>query len=154
AGAGDVGAARAQRREFVADAAAGLQRQAGFVDLLEDAVHRVLDRARHRAVDRRGRRLVLERAGIRGDAAGRDRAAAQGPEEALVPVLLLLGADLGAGESARDALVGVVDARVDRLALLGLQAVFLVPDVVGGGLQRDFRRAAAVGFKAHRAHRV
>src|SRR5262249_48772805 len=84
----------------------------------------------------------------------RDRAAAQRPEEALVPVLLLLGRDLGAGERMGDALVGVVDARVDRLALLGLQPVLLVPDVVGGGLQRDVRRAAAPRFEAHSAHLV
>ena len=105
-----VRAARTQRREFVADAAAGLQRQAGLVHLVQDVVHRIVDGARHGAVDRRGRRLVFLRAGVRGDAAGRDRAAAQRPEETFVPVLLLLGRRLGIGQRLGDALVGVVDA--------------------------------------------
>ena len=90
--AGHVGAARAQRREFVADAAAGLQREARLVHLAEDVVHRVADGAGHGAVDRRGGGLVLLRAGVRGDAAGRDRAAAQRPQEPLVPGLADLGA--------------------------------------------------------------
>ena len=79
AGARHVRAARTQGREFVADAAAGLQRQAGLVDLVEDVVHRIVDRAGDRAVDRRGLRLVFVGAGIRGDAPGRNRAAAQAP---------------------------------------------------------------------------
>src|SRR5690606_4952218 len=127
-GTGDEGAARAQRGEFVADAAAGLQREARFVHLFQDAVHRILDGAGHGAVDRAGGGLVFERAGIGGDAAGGNRAAAQRPEETLVPVGLLLGSGLGIGEGAGDALVGVVDAVVDGFALLGLEAVFLVPD--------------------------
>ena len=105
AGAGDERAARAQRAEFVADAAAGLQGQAGLVDLLQDPVHRVGDGARDGAVDRAGGRLVLQRAGIGGDAAGRDRAAAQRPQEALVPVGLLLVGLLGVGQGAGHALV-------------------------------------------------
>ena len=142
AGAGDERAARAQRRELVADAAAGLQRQAGLVDLVEDAVHRVLDGARHGAVDGRGGGLVLERAGVGRDAAGGDRPAAQRPDEALVPVLLLLGGRLGVGQRLGDALVGAVDVGVDRLAGLGLQAVLLVPDVLA--------TRAASGFPAPR----
>jgi hypothetical protein len=46
----------------------------------------------------------------------------------------------------------VVDARIDRFALLGFEAVFLVPDIVGGCLQRNLRRAATQSFKAHSAH--
>src|SRR5207342_1992406 len=88
AGAADVVAARAQRREFVADAAAGFQGQAGFVDLAQDVVHRVGDDSRHGAIDGAGGGLVLKRAGVRGDAAGGNRTAAQRPKEALVPVFL------------------------------------------------------------------
>src|SRR3546814_8028120 len=58
AGAGDERAARAQGGELVADAAAGLEREPGLVDLFQDAVHRVGDGARDGAVDRAGGRLV------------------------------------------------------------------------------------------------
>src|SRR5690606_5611617 len=105
--------------------------------LVEDAVHRILDGAADRAVDGAGGRLVLERAGIGGDAAGRDGATAQRPQEALVPVLALLGGLLGVGQRPGDALIGLVDVAIDRLALFGLQAVFLVPDVLGRRLQFD-----------------
>ncbi len=152
AGAGDVRATRAQRRKFIADAATGFQREPGLVHLVEDVVHRIVDRARYRAVDRRGLRLVLVRAGVGRDATGRDRAAAQCPQEAVVPVGLFFRRRLDLGQRLRDALVGVVDGRVDRLALLGLQAVFLVPDVEGRGLQRNFHRATCELFQAHRAH--
>ncbi|MGY3266785.1 hypothetical protein ACVWZN_002858 [Lysobacter sp. HA35] len=157
AGAGDERTLRAQRRELVADAAAGLQRQARFVDLLEDAVHRVFDRARHGAVDRRRGGLVLKRAGVRGDAAGGDGTAAQRPQETLVPVLLLLAGRLGFGQRLGDALVGAVDVGVDRRAGLGLEPVLLVPDVQRGRLKRDvpigFRGLGHANYlQAHRAH--
>ena len=87
AGARYVRAARAQRREFIADAATGFEREAGFVHLVQDVVHRVDDGSGHRAVDGGGGGLVLERAGVGRDAAGRNGAAAQGPDETLVPVL-------------------------------------------------------------------
>jgi len=148
-----VGAARTQSREFVADAAASLERQARLVDFFEDAVHRVFDRAGDRAVDRRRRRLVLERTRIRSDAACRNGTAAQRPQKALVPVLLLVGVGFGLRQRTCDALVGVVDARIDRLALLRLQAVLFVPDIVGGGLQRDIHRATAQSLHAHCTHR-
>src|SRR5690606_28176788 len=146
-------AARTQGAELVADAAAGLQGQAGLVHLGQDVVHRVGDGARDGAVDRAGGRLVLEGAGIGGDAAGRDGTAAQRPEEALVPVLLLLGGRLGLGQGLGDALVGVVDARIDGFAALGLQAVLLVPDVVRGRLHLDLARRVLLNrLQANRAH--
>ena len=135
----DVRAARTQRRELVADAAAGLQREAGLVHLAEDVVHRVADGAGHGAVDRRRRGLVLLRAGVRGDAAGRDRAAAQRPQELLVPGLAD-GRRLDVGQRPGDTLVGVVHRAVDRRAVLGGQAVFLVPDVERRFLERDAAR--------------
>ena len=88
AGAGDIGAPGTQRRELVADAAAGLQGQARLVHLLEDVVHGVADGARHRAVDGGGGRLVLPGAGIGGDAPGGDGAVAQRPEEVARTMLL------------------------------------------------------------------
>src|SRR5690606_28507993 len=93
--------------------------------------------AGHGAVDGAGGGLVLERAGVGGDAAGGDRPAAQRPHEALVPVLALLGGRLGLGQGTGDALVGAVDVGVHGLAGLGLEAVLLVPDVDRGGLHRD-----------------
>jgi hypothetical protein len=150
AGAADIRAARTQRGKFVADAATGLQRQPGLVDLVQDAVHRVGDRARDGAVDRAGGWLVLQGAGIGGDAAGGDRSAAQRPQEPLVPVLLLVGGRLGLGQGAGDPLVGVVDGAVDRIALLGLQAVLLVPDVGRGGLHRDALGGFGGGFRTDR----
>src|SRR5690606_20869243 len=122
---------------------------------LQDAVHRVADGAGHGAVDGAGRRLVLLRAGVGGDAAGRDRAAAQRPQEALVPVGALVVGLLGVGQGTGHALVGAVDVGIQRRALLGLQAVLLVPDVLGGRLQRDLRGVLVRvldHFEAHRTH--
>ena len=134
AGAGHVGAARPKRREFVADAAAGLKREPRLVHLVQDVVHRVGDRARHRAVDRRGRGLVIERACVRGDAPGRDCAFPQRPKETLAPFLAhRLRLDIR--ERNSDALVGVVHGVVDRRAVFGRQSVFLVPDVEGRFLE-------------------
>ena len=73
----------------------------------------------------RGGGLVLERAGVGGDAAGGDRPAAQRPEEALVPVLLLLGGRLGVGQGPGDALVGVVDVGIDGSPFLVFRRYFL-----------------------------
>src|SRR6185437_14263435 len=42
-------------------------------------------------------------------------------------------------QRARDPRPGVVHGRIDRFALLGLEAVFLVPDVQGCRLQGNFR---------------
>ena len=154
-GAGDVGVARTQGAELVADAAAGLQGEAGLVDLLQDAVHRVVDGARDGAVDRAGGRLVRQRAGVGGDAAGGDRTAAQRPQEALVPLAAQLVAGFGLGQGAGHALVGAVDGGIDRLAGLRLQAVFLVPDVVGRGLQRNVHGGISTlaGIRRGRARR-
>ena len=134
-GAGNVGAAWTQRREFIADAATGLERQPGFVDLAQDVIHRVGDDARHGAVDRAGGRLVLERASVGGDATSGNGAATQCPQEAFVPISLLLGRGLGISQGPGDALVGIVDGGIDGIALLGLETVFLVPDVLGRRLQ-------------------
>jgi hypothetical protein len=85
AGAAHIRPARTQGGEFVADAAAGLERQACLVHLLQDVVHGIGDGAADGAVDGAGGGLVRQRAGVRGDAAGGDGTAAQGPQEAIVP---------------------------------------------------------------------
>ena len=154
AGAGHERAARTQGAEFIADAAARLQGEAGFVHFFEDAVHRVGDGARHGAVDGGRGRLVFQRARIRGDAAGGNGAAAQRPEEAFIPVLLLLAVGLGVGQRAGDALIGAVDIGIDVFALFGLEPVFLVPDIPGRRLHGNFRSGARFRdrFKTHSAH--
>ena len=145
AGAGDERAARTQGAEFVADAAAGLQGQAGFVDLVQDAVHRVLDGAGHGAVDGGGGGLVFLRTGVGGDAAGRNGAAAQRPEEALVPVCAPRrwvrrrpGRGPRAGRCRR--------CRHRSRPLLGLQPVLLVPDVLRGRLIRHLQGVVQTSF--------
>ena len=95
---------------------------------------------------------MLGGAGIRGDASGRDRPTAQRPEKPFVPVILFFAAVLDFGESAGDALVGVVDVDIDRRTLLGLQAVFLVPDIQRCRLQWNFYRATRDSLKTHCAH--
>ncbi len=132
-GAGNERAARAQGAELVADAAAGLERQPGFMDLAEDVVHRVGDGAGHGAVDGRGGGFVVLRAGVGDDPPGRDGAVAQRPEEALVPVLASLGR-LDIGQRAGDPLPGGVYAVIDGAAILAGQAILLRPDVLGGRL--------------------
>ena len=62
--AGHVRAARAQRGKIVANAAARLKGQAGFVDLAQDVVHGIGDGARHSAVNGRRGRFIRLRACI------------------------------------------------------------------------------------------
>ena len=79
--------------------------------------------------------------------------AAQRPQEALVPVAALLLGGFGVGQGAGHALVGAIDVGVQGLALLGLQPVLLVPDVLGRRLHGDqgglFRLDR---LEAHRTH--
>src|SRR5690606_35697222 len=97
-----------------------------------------------RAVDGRGGRLVLLGARVRGDAARRDGAMTERPQEALVPELALLLGGLDVGQGARHALPGVIHGLVEDRAVLRLEAIFLVPDVFGRRLDRNVR---------HRPHR-
>ena len=136
AGARHVRAARAQRREFITDAAAGFEREAGLVHLVQDVVHRVDDGPGHGAVDGGRRGLVLQRAGVGRDAAGRNGAAAQGPDETLVP-LVPDGFEFDIRQGAGHALVGVVHGLVDGCAVFGGQAIFLVPDIERRFLERN-----------------
>ncbi len=138
AGAGDEGALGTQRGEFVTDAATGFQGQAGFMHFFQDAVHAVFNRAGYGAVDRGGGGLVFQRAGVGGDAAGGNGAAAQGPDEFLVPQFAFFFRVFGIGQCARHATVGVVHVRVQTFTLLGFQAVLLVPDIEGDGLHGNF----------------
>src|SRR5699024_8506044 len=96
---------------------------------------------------------VRLRTGVGGDAAGGNGAAAQRPQESLVPGFLELGRGLDVGQGTGHALPGVVHADIHRFAQLGLETVFLVPDVVRSRLQRNGRRIviqSAFGYGAHR----
>ena len=113
-GASDIGAARTQRGKFVTDTATGFQGKAGFMDFIQNAVHRVGDDARHGAVDRAGSRLVLLGTGVRGDAAGRNGTAAQSPEKTFLPVFLVFpGVGSGVRQRFCHALVTVVNRVID-----------------------------------------
>src|SRR5579863_1655644 len=105
-----------------------------------------MDGSRDGAVDGRGRRLVLERARVRGHPPRRDRAAPQCPEKFLVPVLarLLL---LYIRERARDALVGVVHRLVDGRTVFRREAILLVPDIERCLLESD--GIEILGFDLH-----
>src|SRR5690606_9158720 len=143
AGAGNERAARTQGAELVADAAAGLEGQAGLVDLAENLVHRVANGRRHGAVDGRGGGFVVQRAGVGNDAPGRDGAVAQRPEELLVPVLALLGR-FHFRQGTGDTLPGVVHVAIDGGAILVGQAVLLRPNLFGSRLQGHFKSLCAV----------
>ena len=106
------------------------------MNLVEDVVHRITDRARHRAIDSRGGRLVFLRAGVRRDATSRNGAATQRPKKTLVPMLALLRR-LNISQRTSDTAVGIVHRLVDRIATLGNQAVFLVPNIEGRLLKRN-----------------
>src|SRR6202011_683500 len=115
-------------------AASRLEREARFMDLVQDIVHRIADGAGYRAVDGRCGGLVFERAGIRRDAARWNRAMAQRPQKRLVPLFAaLLGLDIG--ERARDAFIGIVHRVVDGRTVLRSQTVLLIPDVEGRFLE-------------------
>jgi len=70
---------------------------------------------------------VLERTGVRDDAAGGDGAVAQCPEEFRVPGLALAFIGFNIGQSAGDTLIGVVDRLIDDLARLALETVLFIP---------------------------
>ncbi len=149
AGTRHVGAARPQGRKFIADSAAGFEREAGLMHLVQDVVHGIADRPGDGAIDRRGRGLVLQGAGVRGDAAGRNRTVAQCPQERLVPLFAaMLGFHIG--ERTRDALIGIVHRLVDGRTILRRQTVLLVPDVEGRFLIRN----AANIFGLYLDHRI
>ena len=151
-GPGDERALRTQRRELVADAAAGAQRQPRLVYLGEDVVHGVAHGPGHGAVDRRGRRLVLLGTGVGDDAPRRDRAVAQRPDEALVPALAQFRGRLDIGQGTGHAAVGVIDGLVDDGPALALEAVLLVPDIERGLLQRNVCLVCGYNFQARRLH--
>ncbi|MNZ48157.1 hypothetical protein D3C78_658950 [compost metagenome] len=152
AGAGNVGAARAQGAELVADAAAGLECQAGLVDFLQDVVHGVMDDSGDGAVDGGSGRLVALCAGVGNDPSGGNGTVAQCPEEALVPVLALGLVAFDIGQCSRHSPPGTVDAVVDRRAVLLLETVLAVPDVLRGGLQGEGSLVCATGARIGLGH--
>ncbi len=149
-GSRHVCAARPQSGEFVSDSASSLERQASLMHLVQDVVHRIADRAGHRAVDGRRGRLVFERTGIRGNAAGRNRAVTQRPQKRFVPLLAQLDG-LHVRQRTRDALVGIVHGLIDGRPVFRDQPIFLVPDVIRRFLERNTANTFGLYFD-HRIH--
>ena len=123
-----VGALRSQGRELVANAASRLQRETGFMNLVQDVVHRIADRAGHGAIDGRSRRFMLASTRVRHDASRRYRSVAQRPDK-LFEILFALRFVFDVSKCACDTAVSVVDRPVDNLATLCHQAVFRRPYV-------------------------
>ena len=131
----------AKRREVVADPAACLQRQASFMNLTENIVHGILDRTRDRAVDSRGGGLMLECTRIGGNASRWNRALFERPDKLLVPMLAFAVTTLDFSQCARHPFKGIVDRVINTIAILGLEAVLLVPYVQRRLLQGQTSRA-------------
>src|SRR5699024_6843318 len=87
-----------------------------------------------------------QRAGIGGNASGRDGASPERPQEFTIPVDLLVAALLHFGQGAGDTLVGVVDLLVDDVPRLRLETVLLVPDVERRFLEGNIRKRSRQSF--------
>ena len=107
------------------------------MNLLEDVIHGIPDGTRDSTVDGRGGRLVGLGPGIRGNTASRDGAVAQRPEEFTVPGFTRLRRGLDISQGTRHTLVSRIDGFIDRRAILCLQSIFFVPDILRCRLQRD-----------------
>ena len=123
-----LGPLGADGREVVADPAALLHGQGGFLQRLEDARHAVGDRAHDEAVEQRDR---APRARARHDPARRQEAEIL--ERGVEAAFPLGGIGLDRGEVAGHAAPCLLDGRVQRRAVGGAQPVFHVPDLFGDG---------------------
>ena len=83
------------------------------MNLVQYIVHRITDGSRHRAVDRRGGGLVLLRAGVRHDAAGRNGATAQRPDK-FFKIFFAVRLVLHVGERPGNPAVRIVYAGIDH----------------------------------------
>ena len=68
---------------------------------------------------------MIERAGIRGHAPGRDGAVLQRPQELPVPLFAFFLGFFDLGQCPRDPFISTLDVLVDGFASLGLETVFL-----------------------------
>ena len=87
-------------------------------------------------------------AGVRYDPPGRDRTTLQRPEKTLVPVLSL-ALVLDSGKRRRDPLIGRLNGVVKRLATLGLEPVFGIPDIERRCLQRYVSKPGPVELNGY-----
>ena len=97
--------------------------------LTENIVHGILNRTRDRTVYGRGGGFVLECTGIGGYASCRNRTLFQSPDKLLVPMLALAVSALDFSQCARHPFKGIVDRVINTIAILGLEAILLVPYV-------------------------
>jgi hypothetical protein len=114
----------------MADAAALLHGERGFLDVLEDGAEVILDAAHHEAIEEGD---VAARARARQDAPRRQEGQiGHGLGEGLFPALagaLGLGGRHGGGHPCP----GVAEGMIDHAAVDRLQAVLHVPDLLGNG---------------------
>src|SRR5690625_5235312 len=96
-----VGAFGAQRGEFVADAAAGLQSKPRLDVFVQNILHGILNRAGYRAVDGGGGGLVFVSTSVSGDATGRYGAVFQRPENCLRQCAFCLGSSSARASATR-----------------------------------------------------
>ena len=120
----------AQRGEVVADAAALLHGQRGFLQIVEDARHGVGHRAHHEAVEERH---VARGACARENAAGRQEAEPFHRLMELFRPQAALFRRFGGRQRIGDALPCVLHGEVHGRAVCRMQAVFHVPDLFGDG---------------------
>src|SRR5690606_37474578 len=122
------GALGAKRREVIADAAALLHGEGGFLQILENAFHRVGDFTHHEAVEERdiapGTRACDDAASGEKAIAVHCLAEACGPMSA---VLRLFGFSQCRGDTGPC----IRDRAVKRRPVLRMEAVFHVPDLFG-----------------------
>ena len=77
---------------------------------------------------------MRERAGVGNNAAGRNRAVLQRPDEFFIPLPLFFRARFNRGQGFGHARKSGADIRVQRLAALRFKAIFFIPNVVRCGL--------------------
>mgnify|MGYP006953807320 CR=1 FL=1 len=73
--------------------------------------------------------------GVRDNASCGNRAVAQRPKKFLSPVGAFFRCVFNIGQSAGDALKGIVDSGIQDLTVFCLKPVFLIPDISGSQLE-------------------
>ena len=113
AGAGNIGAFRAERGKLIANTAACFQRQARLMHLVENTVHGIRDGPGDGAVNGRSSRLVLLCSGIGNYPSSRNGSSTKSPQERRVPFFPVIVCVFSVGQCACHSLVGFIDGFID-----------------------------------------